>query len=237
MICFRTAMYSFRRTRQQLAIALDANIIDAEEFLLLWDANTSKNPDFPVTVYPKFNLNEKDAAEVKAEFRFGKDDIPALHEVLRIPEVFRCQQGSVCDGMTGLCIALKRLTYPCRYSDMIPTFGVSVPELCMIYNTVIDYIFNEHGHLITRWNHTLLNPENLQRYADSIAAKGAALQNCFGFVDGTVRPICRPKHNQRVVYNGHKRVHSLKFQSVVVPSGMIANLYGPVGMYTILHLT
>ena len=158
---------------------------------MLWDANTSKNPDFPVTVYPKFNLDEKDAAEVKAEFRFGKNDIPSLYEVLRIPEVFRCQQGSVCDGMTGLCIALKRLTYPCRYSDMIPTFGVSVPELCMIYNTVIDYIFNEHGHLISHWNYTLLNPESLQRYADSIAAKGAALQNCFGFVDGTVRPICK----------------------------------------------
>ncbi|CAH3172856.1 unnamed protein product [Porites lobata] len=33
---------------------------------------------------------------------------------------------------------------------------------------------------------------------------------------------------QRVVYNGHKRVHALKFQSVVVPNGLIANLYGPV---------
>ena len=110
---------------------------------------------------------------------------------------------------------------------MIPTFGVSVPELCMIYNTVINYTFNDHGHLISHWNRTLLSPENLQRYADSIAA----LENCFGFVGGTVRPICRPKQNQRVVYNGHKRVHSLKFQSVVVPSGMIANLYGPVGMY------
>ena len=228
---FCTAMYSFRRTRQQLVIALDENMINTEEFLLLWDANTSKNPDFPVTVHPTFNLDEKDAEEVKAEFRFEKKDIPVLYEALRIPEVFKCQQGSVCDGMTGLCIALKRLTYPCRYSDMIPTFGVSVPDLCMIYNTVIDYIFNERGHLISHWNHTLLSPENLQRYADSIAAKGAALQNCFGFVDGTVRPICRPKHNQRVVYNGHKRVHSLKFQSVIVQNGMIANFYGPVGTY------
>ena len=116
---------------------------------------------------------------------------------------------------------------------MIPTFGVSVPELCMIYNTVINCIFNEHGHLISHWNHTLLSPKNLQRYADSIAAKEAALQNCFGFVNGTVRPICRPKQNQRVVCNRHKRVHSLKFQSVVVPSGMIANLYGPVGTYEV----
>ena len=32
----------------------------------------------------------------------------------------------------------------------------------------------------------------------------------------------------RVLYNGHKRVHSIKFQSVVAPNGMIANLFGPV---------
>ena len=143
-------------------------------FLLLWDANVSKNPDYPVTVYPKLNLDDKDVAEVKTEFRFEKNDIPSLYKVLRIPEVFRCKQGSVCDGMTGLCIMLKRLTYPCRYSNMIPAFGISVPELCMIYNTVVDYIFNEHGHLIGRWNHTLLSSESLQRYADSIAAKEAA---------------------------------------------------------------
>ena len=29
-------------------------------------------------------------------------------------------------------------------------------------------------------------------------------------------------------YNGHKRVHALKFQSVVTPNGLIANLYGPM---------
>ena len=47
-------------------------------------------------------------------------------------------------------------------------------------------------------------------------------------MDGTVRPICRPKQHQRAVYNGHKRVHALKFQSVVTPNGLIANLFGPV---------
>ena len=39
----------------------------------------SKNPDYPVTVYPKFNLDDKDVAEVKTEFRFEKNDIPSLY--------------------------------------------------------------------------------------------------------------------------------------------------------------
>ena len=222
-------MPSFRKTRDILAFALDARYINEEEFLLLWNANISKNPDFPVNVYSSFKLDEKDAAEVKAEFRFEKSDIPYLYQVLRIPNEFKCRQGTVCDGMTGLCILLKRLSYPCRFSDMIPTFGFSVPELCMIFNTVVEFLYNEHGHLVSRWNEALLSPFNLQRYAVSIAGKGAPLKNCFGFVDGTVRPVCRPKRNQKTVFNGHKRVHSLKFQSVVLPNGMIANLYGPVG--------
>ena len=55
-----------------------------------------------------------------------------------------------------------------------------------------------------------------------------ALENCFGFVDGTVRPICKPGKNQRVLYNGHKKVHAIKFQSLAVPNGLVANLFGPV---------
>ena len=40
--------------------------------------------------------------------------------------------------------------------------------------------------------------------------------------------MCRPTRHQMVCYNGHKRLHALKFQSVVTPNGLIANLYDPV---------
>ena len=66
--------------------------------------------------------------------------------------------------------------------------------------------------------------------------KGSPLDNCFGFVDGTVHPICRPGTvNQSLLYNGHKRVHVIKFQSVVTPDGMIANMYGPVDKLSFLY--
>ncbi|XP_023933182.1 tetratricopeptide repeat protein 6-like [Lingula anatina] len=70
--------------------------------------------------------------------------------------------------------------------------------------------------------------EEFQEFADAIHNKGAPLKNCVGFVDGTVRPLCRPTFFQRVCYNGHKRVHAIKFQSIVTPDGLIANLFGPV---------
>ena len=53
------------------------------------------------------------------------------------------------------------------------------------------------------------------------------MQNCWGFIDGTVRPISRPGRNQRVVYNEHKRVHAIKFQSVATPDGLVGLLHGP----------
>ena len=71
-------MYSFRKTRQQLAFALDANIVSKRSFYCCGMQTHQKNPDYPVTVYPKFNLDDKDVAEVKTEFRFEKNDIPSL---------------------------------------------------------------------------------------------------------------------------------------------------------------
>lgn len=136
----------------------------------------------------------------KMQLNVEKGDIPSLVDALRMPPIFKCPNGTVCDGTEGLCIVLKRFAYPCRYSDMIPIFGRSVPEISMISNEVIDWIYNTHHHRITQWNHPILDPASLQTYADAIQNRGAALDNCFGFIDGTVRPICRPVMNQRTVY-------------------------------------
>ena len=163
-----------------------------------------------------------------AEFHIEKADLPRLAEALQLPPTFHCQQRTVFDSMEGLCMLLKRVSYPCRYSDMIPRFGRPVSVLSLITNHTLDYIYENHGHLITQWNGNISNPRALQSYVDSISRKEAPLNNCFGFVDRSVRPISRPGHAQRVVYN---RVHSLKFQSVALPNGLNGNIFWPVGKY------
>lgn len=55
---------------------------------------------------------------------------------------------------------------------------------------------------------------------------GAPIRNCWGFIDGTVRAICRPKRHQEEYYSGHKRLHCVKYQSVITPDGIIINLNG-----------
>lgn len=167
--------------------------------------------------------------ECLSEFRFRKQDIRLLAEAMQVPDVITYYQRSVCSGLEALCIVLKRLAYPCRYADMILRFARPVPVLCMINNHMMDLIYQMHGQRILQWNNALLNPRALQEYATAITVQGSPLDNCFGFIDGTVRPISKPGENQHIVYNGHKRVHAIKFQSMALPNGMIGNMFGPVG--------
>ena len=138
-------------------------------------------------------------AECKAEFQFERWNIERLVDVLQLPPTFECPQ-----GIEGLCILLHRLAYPCHYSNMLSRFARPVPVLCMTSNIVLNYINDLHHRRITTWNLAILNPLALQQYADAVSDKGAALDNCFGFVDGTICPICRPGEHQRMVYNGHE---------------------------------
>lgn len=120
--------------------------------------------------------------------------------------------------------------------------------LSEIFNYMIDHIASEKGHVLKNFNQPYLSSERIDLMCESISGKGSPYKRCFGFVDGTVRAICRPSTDQREVpkytvyvncgtklnllwfqfYNGHKRVHSIKFQSVMFPNGIIFNLFGSV---------
>ena len=121
---------------------------------------------------------------------------------------------------------LKWFSYPCRYADMVPLFLRPIPQICMITNNVMNFIYDRWHYLLLDLNQPWFSCANLERFAAPIHDKGAALENCWAFVDG--RPISRPGKKQRVLYNRHKKIHAIKFQSVAAPSGLIANLYGPV---------
>ena len=221
-------MPNLKQVRDHILIAHAEQLISDEEFCILYDINTSKNPSFPYDVYDRFDLDFLTDEECISNFRFLKNDIYRLVEVFGYPEKFTCYNGTVYNSVEAICIFLRRFAYPCRYSDMIHMFGRPVPQLCMISNHLLNFMYEHWNHLLSTFQQNWLTVQNLQKFCDDIHQRGAPLSNCFGFVDGTVRPICRPSTNQRIVYNGHKRIHSLKFQSVVTPNGLVANLFGPV---------
>ena len=72
-------------------------ITDAE-FLLLYEESKSGNLDFPCQEYPTFSLPDKDRSECTANLMVEKHHITRLDDALQIPGVFKCDQGTVCDG-------------------------------------------------------------------------------------------------------------------------------------------
>ena len=144
---------SLREIREMLLIAYDSKLISDEEFLVLWESYQFKNPEFPYSSYARFDLQNIDEAECLAELRVQKQDIPVLANVLQLPMNIHCPQRIICDRIEGLCMLLRRFSYPCRYLDMISRFGRPVPELCMITNEVMDNMFDTHSHRISQWNH------------------------------------------------------------------------------------
>ena len=61
--------------------------------------------------------------------------------------------------------------------------------------------------------------------ADGPGSAAAWVARCIGFIDGTFRPCARPGggdgRRQRQLYSGYKKLHGIKFQSVVAANGLI----------------
>ena len=103
------------------------------------------------------------------------------------------------------------LSLKLRYRDMIQTFAKTLPILSIITNHMIDYVHNVHDIIELNCNREVPSPVNPQTYFDAVTAREAQLTNCFRFIRGTVRRISRSGEHQQPLYNGHKRVHAVKF--------------------------
>ena len=83
----------------------------------------STNLDFSDEEYALFDLDNMQNDKCLVELRFHKNDLPILAEVSGNPDQFILEQRSVVGGMEALFMLLKRLRYPCQYSDVMHRFG------------------------------------------------------------------------------------------------------------------
>ena len=74
-------MASLKKDHEILCLCLTEEIIDEEDFVLLYKAYRPSNLPFPHLANAKFSLVNKDPAEGKAEFRVEKRDTPLLFDV------------------------------------------------------------------------------------------------------------------------------------------------------------
>ena len=175
----------------------------------------------------RLNLDTLTPDQCKTLFRFEKDDICVLCRALRIPDELVASNRTRCTGIEGFCILLCRLAYPNRLKDLEEIFGRGVSELSVIVNLVLGILYDSWHHLLYTLPAAWLTTPRLQEGSDAVL-RLCPLQNVWGFIDGTALAISRPVEGQRLFYSGHKRMHALKFQSVMSPFGIIAHLFGPL---------
>ena len=105
-------MPKLKTVGDSLLIAHSENILDNEELLLLFDVNRSTNLDLPYWSYESFDLDSWSEDECKSELRFLPGNIKILVNILQLPDVFKCNNGVVCDSVKAFCIFLKCFAYP-----------------------------------------------------------------------------------------------------------------------------
>ena len=71
-------MASFRETREALLLAYDEDLINHEEFVLLYNLNTSKSFDYSYWNYNRFDLDYWSDEEYMSNLRFCKADVYRL---------------------------------------------------------------------------------------------------------------------------------------------------------------
>jgi len=155
-------------------------------------------------------------------------DLEDMTEALQIPDPFITRTRSSFSALEALCLLCARLRTAGNLADMTILYNRSKSAVSECVNELVCYLDETWEHLLACDDTFLLHPSRLQSYADAIYSQGAPIQTVFGFIDCTIRRICRPSQWQRQAYNGYKKYHALKFQAIMLPNGMFGHLYGAV---------
>ena len=183
-------------------------------------------PEPPLIPPERFNFQNMNEGDELRYFRFTQEEIRDLIIRFRLPDVMKTPERDRFFHYEGLCILLYRLHYPSRYSDMVKIFGRASGPLCRIANDMLDRLYDNYAHLLG-FDFVRLTPALLRFFAQVIHNKGSPYTTVFAFVDGTLRKCCRPIVFQDSLYNGWKKIHCIKFLSIVTPDGIIITLIGP----------
>uniref|UniRef100_A0A6P7GED7 Uncharacterized protein LOC114341346 isoform X2 n=1 Tax=Diabrotica virgifera virgifera TaxID=50390 RepID=A0A6P7GED7_DIAVI len=152
---------------------------DVEDALLLHILHDDERLGNRAIIYGRFNLQTMSDVECKNLFRFAKNDITRLAMALNLPNVLRIENVTCISGIDGLCMLLRRFTYPNRLSDLEPLFGFSGSIISKVCTYTLNLISeNKSRLLLDLGNVAYLNYEKLKEYSEAIRNMGCPLDNC-----------------------------------------------------------
>jgi hypothetical protein len=65
-------------------------------------------------------------------------------------------------------------------------YGREPNEASFIYNWMIDFVYERHGHLLQTLDHFWLQQQNIADFAEALKQSGSTLPRCWGFLDGNL---------------------------------------------------
>ncbi|KAJ7175617.1 hypothetical protein C8R46DRAFT_850053, partial [Mycena filopes] len=154
-----------------------------------------------------YSLNRRDC---EWRFRFYPEDLVI---VLDIPDIMWTRYRCAFEGIEALCLLIARFRSTGDLYELSTKYNRTQSAISDIVKDLVEYLEERWGHLLD-FDTTLLTMERMKQYADTIHAKGAPLQHIWGFIDCTIRAICRHSRWQWQAYNGYKKIHAMKFQAV-----------------------
>lgn len=145
-----------------------------------------------------------------------------------ISDGIKTSNGYSFEGIEALCLLCGRFRTAGDIYELTAKYNRSQSAISECINALVVILDDQWRHLLDYDTQGVLHPQALAEYADAIRQAGAPANTVWGFIDCTIRRICRPSIFQRVAYNGHKKIHAMKFQAVALPNGLFGHLYGPI---------
>ncbi|KAJ7189890.1 hypothetical protein GGX14DRAFT_408472 [Mycena pura] len=138
-------------------------------------------------------------------FRFYVHELESLVGALDIPEPFKTSAGYSFSRLEALCLLLARFKSAGNIFDLSIQYNRGATSIADVVNELTIYLDDRWKNLLQFDTDGILSPTALQQYADAIHSVGAPLKTVWGFIDCTIRSICRPIEWQRQAYSGYKK--------------------------------
>jgi hypothetical protein len=162
------------------------------------------------------------------DFRFSKDQVNVIVNCFihkcGLPTAIMSYARDSVDLRTAFLMMCMKYAWPTRLGHIRRIFGTSISRISRLIKTLRELLYNLFFPKMRCPN--ALCAEDLVRFSQAVATK-SGIDVVFGFLDATVRPICKPSVGQSECYNGKDRLHSIKFQICSTPDGIIRHIDGP----------
>jgi hypothetical protein len=217
-----------RRLHQQMQRTV------AQACVCIWDAYVKYRgglyamDTFEPEEGPPFDFDNSCNKLFVQDFRFNKVEVntivSALQTIAGFPEDIVSYAQDRAPLRTVFLMLCMKYAWPTRLGAMTRLFKKSISWISRLITTLRKLLYNFCFPKM-RCPPTL-SPTDIDKFTSAVQ-RISGLDVCFGFLDATVRPICRPSIGQKECYNGKDRLHAIKFQICSTPDGMIQHIDGP----------